>query len=137
MHVMSADKKTVKTASEKRAAAYRPFDQEEDLPEEQAVKILRKHLPWKDWLFADYLRYWYGLGALALDVFLPMQIARWYHLRTAPWILALLLLLAALLYLEIRAYQWLWPSGVKTTIAAERRVLRRAFRRLRDLFRRD
>jgi len=137
LHVMSADKKPVRTASEKRAAAYRPFAEEKDLPEEQAVKILRKHPPWKDWLLADYLRYWYSLGALALDVFLPLQIARWYHLHTAPWILALLLLLAALLYLEIRVYQWLWPSGVRTRVEAERRALRKTFRRIKDVFRRD
>jgi len=137
LHVMSADKKPGRTASEKRAAAYRPFDEGEDMPEEQAVKILRKHLPWKDWLLVDYLRYWYGLGALALDVFLPLHIARSYHVRTAPWILALFLLLAVLLYLEIRMYQWLWPSGVETRIEAARRALRRAFRRIKDLFRRD
>lgn len=137
MHVMSADKKPGRTASEKRMAAYRPFDEGEDMPEEQAVKILRKHLPWKDWLLVDYLRYWYGLGALALDVFLPLHIARSYHLRTVPWILALVLLLAVLLYLEARIYLWLWPSGVETRIEAERRALRRAFRRIKDLFRRD
>jgi hypothetical protein len=134
---MSADKKPGRTASEKRAAAYRPFDKEEDMPDEQAVKILRKHLPWKDWFLADYLRYWYGLGALALDVFLPMQVARWYHVHTASWILALFLLLAVLLYLEIRVYQWLWPSGVRTRVEAERGALRRAFRRIKDVFRRD
>ncbi len=137
MHVMSADKKHVMTAAEKRAAAYRPFDKAEDLPEEQAVKILRKHLPWKDWLVTDYLRYWYGLGALALDVFLPWQIARWYHVRMVPGILALFLLISALLYFEVRVYQWFWPSGVKTSIEAERRALRRAFRRIKDLFRRE
>ena len=137
MHVMSADEKPVRTASEKRAAAYRPFDDGEDMPEEQAVKILRKHLPWKDWLLTDYLRYWYGLGALALDIFLPMQIAKMYHVRTALWILTIFLLIATLLYLEIRVYLLLWPSGVKTRIEAERRALRRAYRRIKDVFRRD
>jgi hypothetical protein len=137
LHVMSDDKKPVRTASEKRAAAYRPFDDQADMPEDQAVKILRKHLPWKDWLLADYFRYWYGLGAFVLDVFLPLQIARIYHLHTVPWVLALLLLLGVLLYLEIRLYQLLWPSGVKTRIEAEKRALRRVFRRIKEAFRRD
>jgi hypothetical protein len=137
LHAMSAEKRPVRTESEKRAAAYRPFDEEEDMPVEQAVKILRKHLPWKDWLLTDYLRYWYVLAALALDVFLPWQTANWYHLRTAPVILVLCLLVISLLYVEIRVYQWLWPGGVKTRIEEERRAVRRILRRIKGLFRRD
>jgi len=51
--------------------------------------------------------------------------------------LTIFLLIATLLYLEIRVYLLLWPSGVKTRIEAERRALRRAYRRIKDVFRRD
>ncbi|MBU1915340.1 MAG: hypothetical protein ABIE25_00425 [Thermoplasmatota archaeon] len=137
---MSADGSSegpIDSASKKREAAYRALEEDSDLPEEQAVKLVRKHLPWKDWLLADFLRYWYVLGCLALDVFLPLRIARWLHADSAYSILGLVVLLLVLVYLETRTYIWIWPSGVKTRIETQRRAFRRAFRKLTAAFRRD
>ncbi len=137
---MSADGSSegpIDPASKKREAAYRALEEDSDLPEEQAVKLVRKHLPWKDWLLADFLRYWYVLACLALDVFLPLQIARWLHADSAYGILGLVVLLALLVYLETRMYIWIWPSGVKTRVETQRRAFRRAFRKLAAALRRD
>lgn len=123
--------------SKKREAAYRALEEDSGLPEEQALKLVRKHLPWKDWLLADFVRYWYVIGCLALDVFLPMEMARRHYVDSDYGILGLAVLLIALVYIETRTYLWIWPSGVKTRIETQRRTLRRAFRRLASVFRRE
>lgn len=83
-----------------------------DIDKETAVRILRSELSWKDWILQDWLRYWYGVGALALDVFIVLWLLLSFNLRDILGILMMLVMLAILVVVEIKGYRLLWPGGV-------------------------
>lgn len=87
---------------------------DESLHPDQVKRIARKHLPWKDWLLAEFLRYWYWLGVLALTVFGLMDLASRYHVRDTLGIGLLAALFILLLALEIKLYICIWPEGSLT-----------------------
>jgi len=95
---------------ERRAKVY-AARRDETLEPEQVMRIARKHLPWRDWLLAEFCRYWYWLGVLALDVFGTMEVARAYHVRDTLGITALAIMLIALLVPEVMLYLRIWPEG--------------------------
>jgi len=76
------------------------------------MRILRTHLTWEEWLFRDFVRYWYILGAFALDTFLPWFVADEFALRGGLAIGVVGSLVFTLIYLEFILYLHLWPGGV-------------------------
>lgn len=61
----------------------------------------------------DYAKYWYVLGAIALDVFLLLGLAQSCHVNDALGIAALLLLLVALTAVEIVGFFRFWPRSMR------------------------
>lgn len=101
------------------------------LDDEQALRILRRDLSWKDWVASDYLRYWYVLGVLALDVFLLMTVARVFHLNDAVGIAILVGAAVLLVVAEVMGYTFLWPENALTLRSPLGRYLRRRRREKR------
>ena len=76
------------------------------------MRILRTNLTWNEWLFRDFLRYWYLLGAFALDIFLPWIVVDEFALRGGIAIGVVGPLALILIYSEYILYLHLWPGGV-------------------------
>ena len=53
------------------------------MDDEIALRILRSKMTWREWLVYDFLRYWYGIGGLALLTFSVTYVAWEYHVRDA------------------------------------------------------
>jgi len=83
-----------------------------DVPDQAASRMLRMELPWRDWVIRDLLRYWYALLVLAADAFLVLTLLYTFNIRDILGIMALLILVAALVALEVRIYRWIWPGGI-------------------------
>jgi hypothetical protein len=78
---------------------------DEATSEEQVNRIMRAEMTWMDWLRHEYVKYWYVLGAVALDVFLGLGLV------DAVGIIAVILLLVALMAAEVYGYFWIWPRS--------------------------
>lgn len=94
--------------------AYKRKVGEKDLsaPQEDHSKVVaspgKSHvLGWREWLYHDLLRYFYFLGCLFLDLFVPLSLLMW---DGGIWriILAIVFLALAVL-LEVYIYRILWP----------------------------
>ena len=96
----------------------------------KAVIVMRAHSTWNEWLMYDFLRYWYGVGALAFAGLLVMAIAQEWHVKDAAGILGLAVLAAAVIAGEAMIYWRIWPQGPFTEEWAIRRNMRRLLRRL-------
>jgi len=93
--------------------------------DEAALRLLRKKLTWKDWVLRDFLRYWYWLGAVVIDVFIPWGVGDYFDLWQGSRV-AVVLLLVVLLFMGERAlYFRIWPEGPWKT--EERRRRRKRF----------
>ncbi len=90
------------------------------LDDSQVLRIMRAHLPWKDWFYSEFLRYWFWLGFLALNTFALMELARAYGINDAVGIFGLILLFVLLVALEYRLYRRLWPEGALTGLKERR-----------------
>jgi len=101
------------------------------IDDEVAHRILRNKMTWKEWLLYDFLRYWYGLGALALVVFSVSYISWRYHVRDPGGLAALAIGGFALVVLEFLLYMAIWPKGMFTQGWPAGRRLRMAIMRLR------
>ena len=95
------------------------------LEDEAALRLLRKNLTWKDWIVRDFLRYWYWLGAVAFDAFIPWAAWDYFGLWEGYGIVLFLVLLLVLFSLELALYFRLWPEGPWRT--SNRRRRRRRF----------
>lgn len=101
------------TADERRARVY-AARRDESLDDEQVRRLARKHLPWKDWILSDFLRYWFWLGVLAVTTFALMDLARVLHLRDAVGIATLAALFLTAVVLASMLYLRIWPRGIMT-----------------------
>ncbi len=109
MHVMSAD--TQKTPRKRTAEEVYRHIEEWDMDHEPALRTLRNQLPWKDWLVVDFLRYWYGIGVIALVVFMVLGLAMQYNVSDLIGVLELFVLAVAMAILGFLGYMILWPEG--------------------------
>ncbi len=104
--------------------------QKGELEPEKAVWLARKHLSWTEWLYIDFLRYWYLLGVLALEVFAGLELVRDLHVRTVPGALLVVAVMIGIAYAAFTVYKYLWPEGILTDLAnrpGPRKVRRRRF----------
>lgn len=83
-----------------------------EMDDDTAVRLLRRDLSWRAWVLRDFLRYWYGAGAFALDAFLIIWIYQNYSVRDITGITGLILLAFALAILEAFLYRRIWPGGI-------------------------
>jgi len=79
--------------------------------DEAAMRLLRKKLSWEDWLLRDFLRYWYWLAAMIIDVFVPWGAADFFGLWEGFRAIVVFVVVIALLAGEVRLYFFLWPEG--------------------------
>ena len=93
---------------------------DDSLDDEQIRRLARKHLPWKDWILADFLRYWFWLGVLGATTFALMDLARMFHLRDALGIATLAALFFAVVVLAAMLYVRIWPNGILTRFGRRR-----------------
>lgn len=105
--------------------------EESDLDRDQVMRILRRDLPWKDWLVSDYLRYWYAVGSLALDAFLLMGLADRYHMRDPLGLAMLAGVGLALVASEVAGYMVIWPENALTRSSRLSRYMRKRRRERR------
>lgn len=91
-----------------------------ELDDSQVTRIMRMHLPWKDWLYSEFLRYWFWLGFLALNAFALTELARVYDINDAIGIVELMVLFVLFLALEYRLYKRFWPVGALTDVKERR-----------------
>lgn len=83
--------------------------EDDKLSEEQVTRIMRANMTWWDWFVHDYARYWYFLGAIALDVFLSLGSVDAFHLDDARGIVLVIMLLVVLLVVEVKIFFRIWP----------------------------
>jgi hypothetical protein len=86
-----------------------PPDESEDADERLRPFAMRRDRGWKDWFLRDYLRYWYFVGCLTVDVFVALEV--WMivdvGLSTSVPIIVLMVLALA----EFLGYLALWGKG--------------------------
>jgi hypothetical protein len=66
---------------------------------------------WSEWSRGTFLRYWFFLGAFALDAFTVLQLR--YSLDWPYSLYASVLLLVLLIFVEYRLYIFLWGDDGK------------------------
>ena len=59
----------------------------------------------------DYARYWYVIGAIALDAFVGLGLAQAYHVRDAVGIIGIVSILVVLSVAEVLLFRWFWPEA--------------------------
>jgi len=74
------------------------------------MRIVRARLSWKDWLFLDYARYLYGIGALMLDLFAPLWLKDEFHVADTLGAVLVFGVLILLIAAEFYGYTILWPE---------------------------
>lgn len=84
----------------------------DDIDNDVALRILRAKLTWRDWILHDWLRYWYGVGAMALNVFLLLWLLQSFQIRDILGISLLLVVTVILASMEFVGYRLLWSGGV-------------------------
>jgi hypothetical protein len=104
---------------------------DDEMDDETALKILRGKMTWEQWFLYDFLRYWYGVGALALVAFSVTYIAWRYHVDDPVGLSVLAVGGFALIVLEFFLYKAIWPMGAFTQGWPAGRRLRKAILRLR------
>ncbi len=113
MHVMCAKMVAKKTERERRDEVLRSIE-DPRMDDSEAVRVLRKHLAWKDWLVSDLLRYWYGVGVFAAFVFAVLGLIDALHVRDAVGAFFVLACGAFVIALGLYGYRRLWPEGILT-----------------------
>jgi len=113
LHVMCAKIVPKKTERERRDEVLRSIE-DPRMDDSEAVRVLRKHLTWKDWLVSDLLRYWYGIGVLAAFVFTVLGLAEAFHVRDTVGVFFVLACGVFVLVLGFYGYRLLWPEGILT-----------------------
>jgi hypothetical protein len=127
---MSAEKSDRTRSAKAKDELYKEI-QNPEFDSARALRKLRNELPWKDWLMVDFLRYWYIIGALALEGFLTLELARIYHVKDVLGILSLGFIALAVGIIAYVGYSILWPSGGLTRLEAQKKILRKFRRRRR------
>ena len=123
MHVMCAKIVEKKTERERRDEVLRSIE-DPGMDDSQAVRVLRKHLDWKDWLVSDLLRYWYGVGVFAAFAFTVLGLIDAFHVRDAVGAFFVLACGVLVLALGAYGYRLLWPEGILTKRERWRKIFR-------------
>jgi len=126
LHVMSADG----PAKSPTAGIYKQIEDEE-MERSRAMRALRRELPWKDWFLLDFLRYWYWLAIVTLEVFLILGLRGTYHVRDILGVALLGVIGGLTLGFGYFGYRVLWPQGGFTRLEVMRRALRKLRRKRR------
>jgi hypothetical protein len=79
--------------------------------DEEALRVLRIKMSWKEWLRYDFSRYWYFIGCAALNLFLCFEIGRGAEGNSGVIAFAIFLFILMSL-LEYFYYRYLWPRGI-------------------------
>lgn len=87
---------------------------DESISDDQALRILRARMSWKDWARYDYARYWFAVVSFAFNSFLVLGIAYAYHVADIIGTILLALAFAGLCILELFIYRRIWPEGILT-----------------------
>ncbi|MEM2838967.1 MAG: hypothetical protein QW505_01325 [Thermoplasmata archaeon] len=87
---------------------------DESISDEQALRILRARMSWKDWVRYDFARYWFAVASFALNSFVVLGIAYAYHVSDIIGAILLALAFAGLCILEVSLYRKIWPEGILT-----------------------
>jgi len=82
--------------------------------DEQAIRSLRGTMDWGEWLRNDFLRYFYVVLALAIDVFIALEIGKDFNVHDTAGSFALILLFIIGLVAIYLGYRLLWPEGILT-----------------------
>jgi hypothetical protein len=101
------------------------------MDDEITLRILRSRMTWKEWVLYDFLRYWYGIGALALLCFSVTYISWRYHVHDVAGLAVLAVGAVVLIVLEVLLYRAIWPGGAFTVGWPAGKRLRMVIRRLR------
>jgi len=84
--------------------------EDQNLSEEEITRIMRAKMPWWDWFVHDYARYWYVLGAIALDAFLGLWLVQAQNLTDSLGIVFVMAVLVAIVAVEVLGFFRLWPT---------------------------
>lgn len=84
-----------------------------EFTDEEAVRILRTKMSWKEWLRYDFSRYWYFIGCFALNFFLCLELARGANGNPGA-IVSIAFLFILMSVAEYFGYRYLWPEGILT-----------------------
>lgn len=103
----------------------------DQMDDETTLRVMRNRMTWREWVLYDFLRYWYGLGAMTLVAFSTTYIAWQYHVRDPIGLAALGIGAFALVVLEFLLYREIWPQGPFTKGWPAGKRLRMLLRRLR------
>jgi len=123
LHVMSAEL-PAKRPKRPKAEIYKQLEDNE-MERMQAMRNLRRELPWKDWLLLDFLRYWYWLAIVTLEAFLILSLIGTYHVKDILGDFLLVAIAALITGLGYFGYRILWPQGGFTRLEVMTRTLRR------------
>ena len=125
MHVMSEHRPPSKETYEERRD--RVLKQLEDgrIDDAAALRMIRAGLPWRDWLVHDFFRYWYMLGAAALDSSVVLWIAQNLHTSKAVVAIAAIGAFVAVGAACVFGYVRIWPEGPFTKWKKSRKRLRK------------
>jgi len=85
---------------------------DESISDDQALRILRARMSWKDWIRYDFARYWFAVGAFAANSFIILGFASAYHVSDIIGIILLALTFAGLCAFEVFLYRKIWPEGI-------------------------
>ncbi len=129
-HVMS-DEDSEKGSSRERKQKLYDHIESTQMDSSRAMRTLRKELPWKDWFLIDFLRYWYWIGILFLEV-VVLSFAIMFHVHDILGILAFIAISIGVLYLGYRGYVLIWPLGGFTSVEQQKRKLRHWRHKPRD-----
>lgn len=68
---------------------------------------------WHEWLLREFVRYWYILAAMALAIFVPLQVQLSWGTGIDPVVLgaAMIGLAALLIAVSVYGYVYLWKEG--------------------------
>ena len=112
-HAMSArrlPKRSENTLSKRREELRQEVGHDK-ITHEQATRAVRAKMSWREWFIEDYARYWYVIGAIALDVFVGFGLAQAYHVEDAAGMIGIVSILIVLLVGEYLLFTRLWPEA--------------------------
>jgi len=101
-----------RTTDEEKQEVVRRHLENPEVSDEQALRIVRAKISWKDWFFLDYARYLYWLAVLFADVFLVLWLVDGLGLSPASGAVLALVTFGVLLAVEAFILTLIWPKKI-------------------------
>lgn len=79
------------------------------VPVRSSESIQYRYQTWNEWLKETFIRYWFAVIALVLDIFICLEVLRHQELSFRVELSAIIFI--ALLAVEITAYLYLWGKN--------------------------